>query len=136
MKLHHKFILIFVLIGCLCIVVGCKDSGKKFKVPVIKMITSENVHGVIAPDDDHIWITGNYGIIYHSSDGGMNWTKQDSGVKEGILVDGSFVDNKTGWITGLNGVILHTEDGGENWIQQETGSKRKMTSLKDSFKKT
>lgn len=129
MKFDHKLFLIFVLIGGLCIVAGCKDSGEKFKVPVINMITSENVHGVIAPDDDHIWITGNYGTIYHSSDGGLNWTKQDSGVKEGIIVDGSFLDNKSGWVTGLNGTILHTEDSGENWIRQETGTKRHLFSV-------
>jgi len=93
------------------------------------MITSENIHGVIATDDDHIWITGNYGIIYHSSDGGINWTKQDSGIKEGIIVDGSFLDYKIGWVAGLNGTVLHTVDGGENWIRQETGTKRHLFSV-------
>ena len=57
----------------------------------IKTITRENVHGVIATDDKNIWITGNYGTIHHSSDGGVNWTQQETGVEKGIIVDGVFL---------------------------------------------
>ena len=129
MKFYHKLFSVLVLIGVICLSAGCKKSGQKFKVPEIKMITSENVHGVIAADDDHIWITGKYGIIYHSSDGGETWEQQDSGIKEGIIVDGSFLDNKTGWVVGLNGTVLFTYNGGEIWTRQETGTKRHLFSI-------
>ncbi len=129
MKFYFKLFSVLGLICILCFSMGCKKSGQKFKVPVIKMITSENVHGVIAADDDNIWLTGNYGIIYHSSDGGENWEKQDSGVKEGIIVDGTFIDNKTGWVVGLNGTILFTDDGGKKWTRQETGTRRHLFSI-------
>ena len=81
----------------------------------IKSITREKVHGVIAVDDKNIWITGNYGSIYYSSDGGVTWTQQVSGIEKGILVDGVLLDDKIGWVVGLFGTVLHTKNGGATW---------------------
>jgi len=92
----------------------------------IKSITRENVHGVIAADDKNIWITGNYGLISHSADGGTTWTDQNSGIDKGIIVDGIFLDNSTGWVVGLYGTILHTDNGGSSWIKQETNTNRHL----------
>ena len=90
------------------------------------MITPENVHGVMAPDDNNIWISGNYGIIYHSADGGENWEEQDSKIEKGILCDGIFIDNKTGWIVGTYGTVIHTEDGGKTWTRQNTATEKHL----------
>jgi len=120
-------ILIMVLITFLLIAfTGCERSGSKMKKINIKSITRENVHGVIALDDENIWITGNYGTIYHSSDGGVKWTQQESGIEKGILVDGVFLDNKVGWVVGLFGTVLHTNNGGASWIKQSTKTTRHL----------
>jgi photosystem II stability/assembly factor-like uncharacterized protein len=118
-----------IIFYALCLSPGCSKSEKKMEMPDIKIITRENVHGVIAPDDNNIWITGNYGTIYHSSDGGGNWAKQDSGVDLSILCDGSFINSKTGWIVGLSGTIIHTTDKGATWTKQETGTERHLFSV-------
>ena len=110
----------------LAVTTGCEKADRTLKGFSIQSITRENVHGVIAPDDDNIWITGNYGTIYRSSDGGETWTRQHSGVKEGILVDADFLDNRTAWIVGLHGTVLHTSDGGDHWIRQNTGTQRHL----------
>jgi photosystem II stability/assembly factor-like uncharacterized protein len=125
------FINAVAFFAIICIIIlgaGCSRTEQKMEVPEIKVITMDNVHGVIAPDDDHIWITGNWGIIYHSSDGGESWTKQDSGVKdsEAILCDGVFLDTKNGWVVGIRGTILHTTDGGSTWTRQNTGTDRHL----------
>ena len=99
---------------------GCK-TGEKFQAPKIPTITPENVHGVMAVDDNNLWLVGNYGIIFHSSDGGKNWVSQDSGIKT-LLVDGVFIDNKTGWVIGIDGTIIHTTDGGNTWVKQNSGT--------------
>lgn len=115
------------LIGFLAIGgVGCKRKSARMKKFSIKSITRENVHGVMAVDDSHVWITGNYGIIYHTSDGGKTWVKQESGVEKGILVDGVFLDKNVGWVVGLYGTILHTADGGKTWDRQETHTTRHL----------
>jgi photosystem II stability/assembly factor-like uncharacterized protein len=117
------------LIAVICVMVftsGCKRSVQKMKAPDTKKITRENIHGVVSYGDDNIWIVGNYGLIYHSSNEGENWIKQDSGVKETILCDGFFVDPMTGWVVGVYGVILHTTDGGATWTRQDPGTDRHL----------
>jgi photosystem II stability/assembly factor-like uncharacterized protein len=117
---------IFILSAIMTMSTGCSKSKESTKKIDIKMITAENVHGVMAPDDNNIWISGNYGIIYHSADGGENWEEQDSTVTKGILCDGIFIDNKTGWIVGTYGTVIHTEDAGKTWTRQNTATERHL----------
>jgi photosystem II stability/assembly factor-like uncharacterized protein len=115
---------VIILTAFATVVGGCK-TGEKFEAPKIPFITAENVHGVMAPDDNNIWIVGNYGTIHHSSDGGKNWVSQDSGIKT-LLVDGVFIDSKTGWVIGIDGVIIHTTDGGATWVKQNSGTTKHL----------
>ncbi len=108
-------------IGC-SLGVGCSKAKRKFSVPKINMITSEYVMAVEEPVDGHVWIVGDYGMIYNSKDGGENWTEQKSGTIN-LLCDVDFVDEKTGWVSGIKGTMLHTTDGGATWEQQETNTK-------------
>ena len=103
---------------------GCK-TGEKITAPKIPTITPENTHGIMAPDDKNIWICGNYGILFHSGDGGKEWVSQNSGIKT-LLVDGVFVDDKTGWIVGIDGTIIHTSDGGATWVKQNSGTTKHL----------
>jgi len=59
---------------------GCK-TGEKLNPPKIPTITPENVTAIMAPDENNLWIIGNYGIIFHSSDAGKNWGKPEFGHK-------------------------------------------------------
>lgn len=116
---------LFLTVWCL----GCSRSEQQIDSPEIKMITTENVHGVIMADEKKIWLTGNYGIIYHSEDSGETWEQQISGEKETILCDGTFINNQKGWLVGINGTILHTLDGGKTWLKQETGTDKHLFSI-------
>ncbi len=107
---------------------GCSKAKSKFKVPDIQMITSEYVLAGDTTDGNGIWVTGNFGIIFHSGDGGENWTEQQSGT-ENLLTDLDFVDSKTGWISGIKGTMLHTSDAGATWEQQNPGTKRHLLAL-------
>jgi photosystem II stability/assembly factor-like uncharacterized protein len=121
-----KLGLIFILATIMTLGTGCSKSKEATKKIDIKVITPENVHGVMAPDDNNIWITGNYGTIFHSSDGGETWVEQDSKIEKSILCDGIFLDNKTGWVVGTYGTIIHTSDGGETWTKQNPGTDRHL----------
>ena len=113
-------VLMIVLLGAS---VGCKER-EEFKVPDIKIITTDNVHAVQAVDDDNIWITTKTGTIFHSGDGGKKWQKQENPAEKDkiLLTDCEFIDTRTGWIPGLYGTILHTTDGGATWQLQQTNT--------------
>lgn len=118
----------FLFIVLLSVGSGCGKAKQKFKVPDIKMITSEYILAVEALRDQHVWIAGNFGVIFYSSDGGDNWTEQHSGVKN-LLTDVDFVNSKLGWVSGIKGTMLHTSDGGANWTKQNPGTKRHILSI-------
>jgi photosystem II stability/assembly factor-like uncharacterized protein len=65
-------------------------------------------------------ITGEFGTVMTTTDGGESWVTHEPLVDEFYPQSAFFKDPKTGWVTGLGGVILHTNDGGESWTEQET----------------
>jgi photosystem II stability/assembly factor-like uncharacterized protein len=104
---------------------GAAEQAAAKPEPKVKSVTRENIHGVMAPDDKNIWLVGNYGVIFHSSDAGETWNPQKSGVGS-LLIDGVFLNAKAGWVAGTSGVILHTADGGETWIKQKTNTDKHL----------
>jgi photosystem II stability/assembly factor-like uncharacterized protein len=69
------------------------------------------------------WAVGDSGIIIHTSNGGTNWTVQNSNTKA-FLHDVFFLNKRLGWTLGWNGYnpqppywsyILKTTDGGVHW---------------------
>ena len=105
--------------SCILLLTGCNMN---VEMPEIKTITEDNLHGVIVPDEKHIWITGNFGAIFHSNDGGKSWEKQDAGGENFLISDGSFIDSKQGWLAGTRGTILHTNNSGKKWEKQNSGT--------------
>src|SRR5205823_6642295 len=62
------------------------------------------------------------GAIFHTTDGGINWTEQTSGTTE-RLQSISMTSGTSGTIVGRDGTIVHTTDGGKSWHVQESPSK-------------
>jgi len=63
------------------------------------------------------WVAG-YGIILNTTDGGKNWTVQDSSNMEFWSIH--FTDKDHGWAvgykeSGMHGFIYQTTDGGQQW---------------------
>lgn len=104
---------------------GAAEQSAAKPQPMVQSITRENIHGVMSPDDKNIWLVGNYGVIFHSSDAGATWNPQKSGV-ESLLIDGVFLNSKIGWVAGISGIVLHTTDGGETWTQQKTNTDKHL----------
>jgi photosystem II stability/assembly factor-like uncharacterized protein len=127
-KRYVHCVAIIAVSAALTVTSGCGRAREKMTMPAIKMVTSEDVIAVAAPDDDNVWIAGDYGVVYHSRDGGTTWTEQQSGVKT-LLCDIKFLDAATGWIAGSQGVMLHTTDGGVTWVRQEPGTRRHLLSI-------
>lgn len=64
-------------------------------------------------------LVGDYGTILYTSNGGLNWTIQNSGTDISLLAT-HFINNFTGWAVGWNGTILKTTDKGNHWTSMST----------------
>ncbi len=63
------------------------------------------------------WAVGWNGTIIHSTDGGLSWQEQESGV--GLNLWGvHFATPERGWAVGVFGVVVRTENGGATWTPE------------------
>jgi len=109
---------------------GCgKFDRSKIKMPKFTFATSSNVQGIAYLDPAHIWISGDYGAILFSGDGGKTWDKQDSGLAEELLCTIRFVNKDAGWASGVGGTIVHTRDGGRTWARQDSGTEHHLLDM-------
>ncbi|TDP72401.1 YCF48-related protein [Roseateles toxinivorans] len=60
------------------------------------------------------WMVGVNGEIFKTVDGGVSWTRQNSGINA-TLTFVKFLDAQTGWALGEFGALLRTKDGGATW---------------------
>jgi photosystem II stability/assembly factor-like uncharacterized protein len=94
------------------------------------------LYGVQFLDANTGWVVGEFGKIYHTTDGGKNWTEQQESLLRGgmVKVGGRavtravdipsffgvhFIDPMNGLVAGLDGTVAKTTDGGVNWKFQE-----------------
>ena len=64
------------------------------------------------------FITGEFGSVYSTADGGANWTVEAKIAPDFFSYGALFTDAKTGWVSGLAGTMMHTRDGGKSWTKQ------------------
>ncbi len=74
------------------------------------------------------WAVGPLGKIVNTTNGGLAWNIQNSGVTE-YLICVYFSDSQHGWASGRNGTILATQDGGLNWEKQNGYTMRDLRSI-------
>ena len=77
---------------------------------------------VVSVVGDDVWAGGSGGSLFHSRDGGQNWSKVQLGAardkETGTIVSIQFSDAKNGVITTDLGLHWTTSDGGDSWTQQ------------------
>jgi photosystem II stability/assembly factor-like uncharacterized protein len=78
----------------------------------------------VAAVADQVWAVGHDGVILHSGDGGLSWTRQrvapyregnDDPRNGAPLLDVLFLDDKRGFAIGAYSLMLKTSDSGEHW---------------------
>ncbi len=82
---------------------------------------------VAAIGPEEVWISGDFGTLIHTDDGGVSWTRlilPEETFGDGYLADRlfngiEFDDENNGWITGEFATGLRTMDGGETWVNRE-----------------
>lgn len=74
--------------------------------------------------NEKVWVAGNPGgCVWHSRDGGTQWTRQATGHSAPIHAL-NFSTEETGFAVGAFGTILRTTDGGSSWTVCRAGRRR------------
>lgn len=74
------------------------------------------------PDAQHGIVTGEFGLVATTSDGGATWKLESRLPKEFYPYGALFVSAEEGWASGIAGQIQHTVDGGKTWTRQTNAS--------------
>ena len=105
----------------LSVLFGCHHEVEMIPLADRTIYTTDKYYDVQALTKDRAFVVGYGGKILETTDGGMNWTRRESGTDLG-LYNVAFTDEKHGWISGQDGLILHTADGGVTWEKQESNA--------------
>jgi photosystem II stability/assembly factor-like uncharacterized protein len=74
------------------------------------------------------WAVGGEGVVLSTSNGGLTWRPQTSGVGDD-LYDVKFFDEHEGWAVGRGGAMLHTTDGGRTWADSKRATTHALERL-------
>jgi photosystem II stability/assembly factor-like uncharacterized protein len=83
------------------------------RVAVLGALTASGVD-VVSPDPRRRWRIGPGPIVQHSADGGVTWTRQETGAPA-ELTAGAAPTPDVCWLVGRAGLALRTTDGGSRW---------------------
>ncbi len=98
------------------------NKWEQAAIPTSATLFKAIFHGI-----DDVLVSGDWGILMLSEDGGVTWTRLGSGPTL-KLNDIAIRDAETGWAVGEGGCILHTSDG-ETWTEQSSGTTRELHSV-------
>lgn len=93
---------------------GCKNFQKVFSY------YSFVFNDVFATSEDTVYVVGFLGQIAKTTNGGLNWNLQKTGIFSS-LHSVYFLNNNTGYAVGDSGRILYTTNGGEVGIKKISG---------------
>ncbi len=128
-KLRRMLLLLLVpLTAMTWLVAGCADKDMLLEPDCQICYTysvlyqeSQPLHelrDVFFVDSSNGWAAGNGGILIHSTDGGANWSAQDSG-QANTLYSVCFSGIDSGWAVGSSGTLVQTIDTGNSWSARQ-----------------
>ncbi|MBL0173949.1 MAG: hypothetical protein IPP94_01585 [Ignavibacteria bacterium] len=107
-----KYMIVAVLVY-LCL--PCRVSAQEWRVQ--NSGTSANLNKICFVDSIHGWAVGENSTIVHTTDGGVQWMRQQFPDSNIYLQSVFFIDSLTGHIVGRMKEMLHTTDGGAHWTK-------------------
>jgi photosystem II stability/assembly factor-like uncharacterized protein len=96
------------------ITVTVSGAAWEKQAPRISGLNTETLESVSMVSATEGWAVGDGGLIVHTTDGGLNWTRQVSGTTDPLNVV-YFKDALHGWASGND--MIFTVDGGQTWQQ-------------------
>ncbi len=102
------------------------DGGKTWEVQ-----STSALEDVCFIDNQTGWAVGWWGIMLHTSNGGVSWYDETPKGISSIYSKVYFTDNQTGWVvvTDTGGTILHTLNGGMSWETQSLGIGKSISDI-------
>lgn len=99
------------------LVLRSKNGGEDWEV---SRLQGDFFRGIDFPSNDVGYVVGEYGSVYKTTDGGINWVNCRAGNSlfanpNKLLRDIAFVDENTGFLVGTGSLVLRTTDGGKTW---------------------
>lgn len=111
-----RLFIIFYLVIILSFTSSPQNYWEKIDSPTSKMLNS-----VVFTDSLNGWISGDSGLIIHTSNGGINWETQFANDSLNV-VNLFFLNDQFGWASAWSNYyapygtfVLTTSDGGTNW---------------------
>ena len=88
------------------------NGGTSWSTSITTNSAFSAVHFV---DANTVWMVGDGGLIYRSTNGGQTFTRTAEGATADNLRDVHFVDANHGFIVGDNKTFMYTTNGGASW---------------------
>jgi photosystem II stability/assembly factor-like uncharacterized protein len=83
--------------------------------------TQKNLTKTLFVDSLYGWVIGDSGTVLNTTNGGMNWSTQPSGVHSSELQDLTFISRTTGWILSFDSTYksfyIKTTNSGLSWVK-------------------
>jgi len=114
-----------VTLGALLVLAATQPADT---APISLREVRQGLFGTCFATDRDGWMVGELGRIFHTTDGGDTWERQDAGTKRPLLAV-SCLDARTAWIAGKEGSVYGTTNAGATWTEAKTGSSRHVFSL-------
>ncbi|MFI5264596.1 MAG: YCF48-related protein, partial [Candidatus Kapaibacterium sp.] len=64
------------------------------------------------------WAVGQYGLIFHTTDGGVTWKDQSIKNVNIFRMSVFFINANIGWVASDVGELYHTTNSGSTWVKQ------------------
>ena len=109
--------------------VSAEPQSRAQAKAMLRAAALQNPHVFVAPDGKHLWRVGPAGSLEHSTDKGIKWTLQVSGVDTDLQA-GSAPSAKVCWVVGSSGTILRTTDGGAHWTKLDSPVTNDLTGVR------
>jgi photosystem II stability/assembly factor-like uncharacterized protein len=110
------------------------DGGASWTI--IDVGGAQIVNDVHFVDSAHVYLCGEGGYIWYSTDGGLTWTIQSAGtVVASGLNEITFFDSSNGLCVGDAGAILKTSNAGADWSLETSGVATQLNTVSYVTKK-
>ena len=120
---NHGFV-----VGAYGILLQTLDGGTSWKLVSNRLDNQEGFHlnAITATGSETIFITGESGSIFRSTDSGSSWTRLESpyqGSYFGLVNPGKYL-----LVYGLRGNVYRSEDNGDSWLVVDTNVNAALSS--------
>jgi photosystem II stability/assembly factor-like uncharacterized protein len=105
------------VVGSFSTIASSADHGASWQTTDFKEDAMFNTVQFL--DDKNGFITGEFGAVYRTTDGGVTWQAENKIPGDFYPYSALFTNATDGYITGLTGVILATKDAGKTWDKLE-----------------